>query len=312
MGYHVVEVLARRQQSLLEQESAIRKRLASEKKLERQRAYWRDLERKYHLQWQGEVAAKMARRQALPTVQNLFAWRGGVLTAGEYLRRADVPQPIFADTLRIRRLAERLVMEELASVEAAAVGYDTLAVVRRVVEQKRNELMAGRLFATVVTKPEAAKLEQFYRQHRDRYRAPERLAIREILVASRARADSLYAEIVAGSDMEVLARRHTQRQELRQGGGLWEGMGPGDSRGATIYRAALAGEGLLKPLAVPGGFAVVRVLRREPGRVLALEEVGQTLVDDYATEQMDLFIAGLWQQYAEVILIDETRVNVKN
>ena len=138
------------------------------------------------------------------------------------------------------------------------------------------------------------------------------MAIREILVASRARADSLYAEIVAGADMEVLARRHTQRQELRQGGGLWEGMGPGDSRGATIYRAALAGEGLLKPLAVPGGFAVVRVLRREPGRVLALEEVGQTLVDDYATEQMDLFIAGLWQQYAEVILIDETRVNVKN
>ncbi len=308
MGYHIVEVLARRRLPLEKQLPAIRQRLKNEKKMALQRASWRELERKYQVEWQRGVAAKLARREALPEVQNLFEWRGGALKASQYLLRGDGPKALVADTLRIRRLAEQMVMEELAGLEAVARGYDTLEVVRQVVDKKRGELMAQQLFAQVVTEPSAAELEHYFLQHRDRYRGPQRLTIQEILVATSVRADSLHAELEAGADMAVLARHFSLREDRRQNGGIWEVARSGDPHTASIYRAALAGEGLLPPIKVAGGYALVRVLEKEEGRLLDLDEAAEVLIDDYAAMRMNTFIDSLRQEYEDRIEIDTKKL----
>lgn len=175
LGYHVVKVLGRRGQSLEEQRADLKQRLETEKKLARQQTCWGQLQERYRLRWNPEVAAEMARREELPADQSLFSWQGGQLKAADYLRRAQVPQPVFSDSAQIHRLAERLAMEDLASLEARTLGYGELESIRRQLGSKRKELLGERLFelATAEGEDAAQQLRTFYEQHRDRYRDPE-------------------------------------------------------------------------------------------------------------------------------------------
>jgi hypothetical protein len=196
LGYHVIHVVARRRQVLAEQRTGIYRRLVAEKKLNLQRSFWQELVAKYKVEWRGSLAVRMARRQALPAEQDLYVWRGGSLPASEYLRRADVAQPIFADTSRIRQLAERMVLEDLAGLEAAALGYDSLATVRLKLERETKERMASMLFTAVVTKPTTEELEAFYQRHNDRYNEPlEEVARRVVDDYATARMDAFIAEL---------------------------------------------------------------------------------------------------------------------
>lgn len=172
LGYHVVKVLGRRRQSREEQRADLRRRLETEKKLARQQANWDQLQARYRLRWNPEVAARMARREELPADQALFSWQGGQLKAADYLRRAQVPQPIFSDSAQIHRLAERLVMEDMASLEARALGYGALEGIHRQLGSRRKELLGERLFELETAEGEdaAQRLRDFYEQHRDRYR----------------------------------------------------------------------------------------------------------------------------------------------
>lgn len=171
LGYHVVKVLDRRRQGLEEQRANLQQRLETEKKLARQQTTWVQLQARYRLRWNPEVAARMARREELPADQILFSWQGGQLMAADYLRRAQVPQPVFSDSAQIHRLAERLVMEDLASLEARALGYGALEGIRKQLDHRKRELLGQRLFELETAEGEdaAQRIRAFYEQHRDRY-----------------------------------------------------------------------------------------------------------------------------------------------
>ena len=307
MGHHIVKVMGRRRQSLDEQRFALERRLEREKKTEKERIFWIQLQQRYDLQWEPEIAALMAQRKELPDEQVLFRWKGGQLNAADYVRRANVPQPVFRDTARIRRLAEGLVMKELIYLEALQQGYDKLESVRWSIDKKRGELMASRLFELEFAGGDipARQLRDFYERNRERYRDYTRITIREILVDDRPLADSLHALIQNGADMSELVRRYTRRSALRDGDGIWEDVEPRDPRSAKIYRAALEGEGLLQPVKVMGGFSVIHVLEKRQGRLLELAEVEKSLREDVATAEMDAFIDRLRRLYDNEIKINE-------
>ncbi len=304
MGYHIIKVIERRRQSLQEQEPIIYRRIVAEEKLARQQVLWQQLSKKYALQWHGQIAALMAGHQVLPSVQDLYRWRGGALQASDYLRRAGVAQPVFRDTAKIRRLAERLVMAELTSLEARSAGYDTVAVVREPVERKLAELMARKLFAVQIAQPTPAQLQAFFVAHRSRYRGHEQVVVREILLDDAALADSLHALIVDGADMQQLAQRYTLRKELRQSGGYWADVEPGNPHSGAIYRLAQAGEGLLQPQRVPGGYSIIQVIAKKPGVQLEYHEAEKAILEDYTTVKMDEYIESLKTKYSVRIVLD--------
>jgi len=307
MGYHVVKVLGRRRQSLEEQRPALERRLESEKKAEKERIFWNQLRQEYGLQWNPEIAALMAQRKELPEEQVLFRWKGGRLSAADYVRRAGVAQPVFRDTIRIHRLAEGLAMMELIRLEALKRGYGRLESVRRSLARKREELMGKRLFELEVGGRQipVQQLRDFYEGNLDKYRDHTRVSIREILVDARSRADSLHALIQNGAAMGELARRFTLRSTLKGREGIWEDVEPGDPRSAKIYRVALEGEGLLPPVKVPGGYSVIQVLEKKKGRLLGFAEVEKSVREDVAAVKMDAFIHSLRRRYEEEISIDE-------
>jgi parvulin-like peptidyl-prolyl isomerase len=306
LGYHVVEVLDRRRQSLEEQRSGLVLGLENEKKWEREREVYSRIKEKYQLEWDPTIAALMAQRKELPEEQVLFRWRGGEFKAADYVREAQVPQPVFRDTARIHRLAEQMVLQELIRLEGLEAGLGELESVREGVEGKKRELMVGRLFELESSGEGGGterELRAFYEENREKYRNHPRLTIREILVQDESLADSLYSLIQNGAEMGKLARRFTRRSQMATREGVWEEVGPEDPRSATIFRRALAGEGLLPPFKVPGGYSIVEVLNKEKGKILEFAEIEAAVRADLATVRMDVFIEKLRQHFAEEIRV---------
>ncbi|NKB72374.1 MAG: hypothetical protein GKR89_35305 [Candidatus Latescibacteria bacterium] len=305
LGYHVVEVRERRQLTMEQQRVALVRHLEREGKVAREKAALAGLEEKYQLRRQPRIAGLMAQRRELPPVQILYHWQGGQLSAADYVRRAPAAQPVFSDSNRIDKMAHGLVVEDLIKLEARALGYDQLEEVRQPLQRKLEELLGRALFEQVAAQnaPSDEEMQQFYQAHRDQYRQSPGLTIREILVAERALADSLYALVQAGAAMDELARRFTRRNDMRDSGGLWRNVPPGDPRSAKLYRLAMAREGLLEPIEVPGGYAVVKVVDKAPGQPLEFAEAAESIGRDLAILAMDAFIDQLRQRYADQIEI---------
>ena len=305
LGYHVVKVLDRRRQSLEEQRSGLVLGLQNEKKWEREGEVYNRIKEKYQLEWNPNLAALMAQRRELPKEQVLFRWRGGEFKAADYVRGAQVPQPVFRDTARIHRLAEQMAMQELIRLEGLEAGLGELESVRDGVEEKKRELMVRKLFELESSREGGSQrdLRAFYEENREKYRNHPRLTIREIFVQDPSLADSLYGLIQNGAEMGELARRFTRRPSMADREGVWEEVGPEDPRSATIFRKALEGEGLLPPFKVPGGYSLVEVLGKEGGAILEFSEVEEAVRADLATVRMDRFIGQLRQRYADKIQI---------
>jgi len=307
LGYHVVKVLDRRRQSLEEQRAGLVLGLENEKKREREREVYNRIKEKYQLEWNSNLAALMAQRRQLPEEQVLFRWRGGEFKAADYVRGAQVPQPVFRDTARIHRLAEQMVMQELIRLEGLEAGLGELESVREGVEVKKRELMVRKLFELESSRGGGAERETrtFYEKNREKYRNHPRLTIREIFVQDPSLADSLYGLIQKGTEMGDLARRFTRRPQMADREGVWEEVGPKDPRSATIFKRALEGEGLLPPFKVPGGYSLVEVLSKEEGEILEFSQVEGAVRADLATVRMDRFIGQLRQRYADKIRISQ-------
>ena len=308
MGYHVVKVLMRRRQTLAEQRASIERQLLNENKRARQEAATQELHREYEFVWHGEIASLMAGRKPLPQVQNLYTWRGGQLSAADYLRRAKIEQPIFADTSRIRQLAAEMVWDDLATLAARARGYDTLQTVQKELEDRHVEVLGKRLFeieAEALRKAlDETALQTFYNAHKMRYKGSPQVDIREILVERATLADSLYQLVASGADMADLARRYSVRG-LEDG--FWPQVDPGNPRSAKVYRLAMEGSGLLAPEKVPGGHSIIRVIEKRDGQILPFEQVVKAVEGDMLTRHMDDLITRLRTDYTEIIKIDLDR-----
>lgn len=312
MGYHVVKVRQRGQLSLEQQEHAIRSFLTRRGRAILRRDLMERLQQQFDYAWHTEAAVQLARQQARTPEQAVLAsWRGGRLTVGEYRRRARGPGAVTADTSRIRKAAEKLVAEELVLLEGRNQGLDGEPGVRRQVEAAYLGALS-QAFSSALKESSAPSAEQvhtFFDIYREKYRGPDRMTIREIHVAERSTADSLYSLLLDGADMAALARSHTLRTESRKSGGLREDMDRYGSDDATVYRHALSGDGLLEPVALPtGGYSVIRVLERKPGRMLELAEVEAAVRTDLQAMVMDSLIAELRDQYSEQVTVDPYRL----
>lgn len=308
LGYHITRVEGRRQRSVEEQREALMRAVERQKRTAAMQILLEQLGRDFGLQWHSETMEAMARAgKTLSGDLILCQWQGGHLSTADYLRRLTGQKIIAPDAARIRQVAQRHVLEELAALEARRRGLDQDAELRRQIDNKRGRLLAERLFELEVEEGgiEAEQLRAFYEQNKEKYRGASSVTVREILVAERALADSLFTLAQAGADMADLARRYTLRAELAEKGGLWENVNSGDPRTASIYRTALRGEGLQAVTKVPRGYSVFEVLDKQLGPILSFAEVADPVKADMEMIAMDRFIKTLKQRYQDEIYIDE-------
>ncbi len=228
----------------------------------------------------GEGSAPEAPRAAAIVVDD------GVI---EGLRRAQIEalgRPPTAGELRAA--VERWIDDELLVREARALGLGRGdPVVRARLAARMAELHRARV---VPDAPDEAALRALYARHRDDYRLPTRLTLRQVFAAgaegsaraaARARAEAALAEAKAGGVPAAI--------DPAPGGPLLRGRRP--ARLAELYGDAFvegleelpSGEWTLRPS--PAGWHVLRVEGRASGRLLRFEEARDRLAARWVREQ---------------------------
>ncbi|MCK4591480.1 MAG: peptidyl-prolyl cis-trans isomerase, partial [Candidatus Latescibacteria bacterium] len=119
---------------------------------------------------------------------------------------------------------------------------------------------------------------EYFHTHRDDYIAPARAEVIDILLKEKKQAETILQRLKQGADMEQLAEKHSTLK--RPGEFRWKFPVVNDKRSESIFGKrfvkavfeARLGK-IIGPIEARGGYAVFKVLKREPPRRKSLSEV---------------------------------------
>lgn len=218
----------------------------------------------------------------------------------------------------LRRFARRLyALKVLLPRHAREIGIHEAEGVAKGIETTRRQALVERIRQVKVLetlKPSKEEIRSYYEAHKDIYVREERISILEILVDTRAQADSLLAAIERGGDLGELARRYSRRStRIRRAEGRIQLLRP-DKYGNLGWEAKDAEVGqVVGPVKTAQGFTVFKVLNKVPGYQQSLDEVwGRVrahLLQDQTQERFDALLVKLKDQYADQIHIYEDRLH---
>ena len=217
----------------------------------------------------------------------------------------------------LRRFARRLyALKVLLPRHAREIGIHEAERIAKGIETTRRRALVERIRQVKVLEtlnPSKEEIRAYYEAHKHLYVREERISILEILVDTRAQADSVLAAIERGSDFGELARRYSRRStRIRRAEGRIQLLRP-DKYGNLGWEAKDAGIGqIVGPVKTAQGFTVFKVLKKIPGRQQSLDEVwGRVrshLLQDLTRERFDALLVKLNDQYADQIHIWEDRL----
>lgn len=295
-GYHVVKVVDRRRVELEEQREALVHALRQRRQQEAEQALRESLAVRYKLQWHAAAALELSRlelaRNVAPADRPLYSWQSDSLTLADFVRRSPSADRALRDTAVIHRQALALVHEDLLAREAEAQGHAERPSIARALKRQREQVLGQALEARIAASIKPREAGRYFDAHRERYRDPMHLTIREILVADSTLAAKLRRR-AAQEQLAALARQYTEREGLRERGGLWEDVSPTDPRSAEIHRLGRHSNGLVGPVKVPGGYSIFVVEDRRPGDPLEWGEAASQVYRDLQSERMETLIDSL-------------------
>ena len=147
-----------------------------------------------------------------------------------------------------------------------------------------------KLMATAVATPEVgdAEVEAWHAAHPDEQRVPERVTLRQVLVATQNEAREVKRRLAKSRDpraFDAVARSQSKGPEAAVGGfmGTFErGQLPPELEAAAF---ALPEGATSEPVATPLGYHVLKVESRQPAREIPFEEARERIRDRLAREK---------------------------
>lgn len=141
------------------------------------------------------------------------------------------------------------------------------------------------------------EVEKYYQEHRDQFRKPEEVRVRQIVTKTEEEAEKLRKMILRGASFEELARKHSLGPEAQKGGDL--GYFPRGRMPPAIEEACfkLWSSHVSRVAASPYGFHLFQLVDRRPARELTLEDAGaeieRKLVEEKTREAETYYIRSL-------------------
>ena len=209
----------------------------------------------------------------------------------KYLRINSLAGEVGLTSAVLSGLFDQFLLEELLLEVARRDGLD-VGDRRRVVE-----LMIDRRVAAAV--PDAS-VEAYFREHPDEFSLPERVSIRQILVADREQASEALSRIRAGAPFEEVARDVQQGEAL----GGWEQADLTRASVPPAFAEAIfsLSEGEVSEIVEADyGFLLFEVTRHQPQEQLALERaaprIRRKLEREAADRALSELVADASQRY---------------
>ena len=214
--------------------------------------------------------------------QTLYSFSEGKIALGECLtklREAGIGGELPGGQQGVDLLEDLIVRPRLFAAAARAKGWEREPEFAEWLTRKKEWLILRTLVRaqTALQGPiSEAESRAYYQANANKFRSPEEVEIREVLMATAAQAQALREEIEQGVEMSALLNRP----------GVGSHAGPGRKGKMTLRRlfrsrypqlvdaAFTAEEGeLVGPVETHDGFAVFRVLGRKGGQILSFERV---------------------------------------
>jgi hypothetical protein len=195
-------------------------------------------------------------------------------------------------------LLERLINSRLIVQEAERIGLAELPeVVRTLGVQERDALRAAlyRRHAEGIKQPNAAKVDQIYKQEVKRYR------LKSVLIEERAVADELAARIAAGKSLETAAAELSAAGKLKQP--VDEQTAAPAKMVATIRQAVekLSPGATTPVLEVGPSFTLVKLIGYVyPDEPEVRARVADQVLEQQRAQALDTYLAGLRTQYTTI------------
>ena len=223
--------------------------------------------------------------------KTLITFNGGQWTIAEFMAkvralpvtkrpRLDSPNKLINDI-------GKMVRNEFLFREAQKRHLDRDPTVQAEVKKWRDDFTFGELWQSIVDTMTVTEKEiaDFHRTHRSRYIMPDRVHVKEILVATKKEAESLLRRIRNGESFDALARQYSLRSWAAKKGGdlgfIMEGeYGNISRRAMTMKSGEIAG-----PVLVREGYAIIQCLAHQPARPMTLEEARQKVRKDVKAEK---------------------------
>lgn len=185
--------------------------------------------------------------------------------------QADANKPAFLEAL-----IQRMLMLQHAN-ENNFLGVERVKVQ---IERARREILIGEALRRIEegARPKAADIRAEYENNKGKYTQGGKVTAAHIMVASEKEAKDLLAKLAGGEDFTELAKKYSLAPERALGGSLGE-MDGGYSKRTGLPQIieqtafsleAGAHSGVVKSIY---GWHVVKTSKKEPGKLLAFEEV---------------------------------------
>ncbi len=297
-GYSILKLADKKEVKFKQLKDEIKESLFPEAAIQKRREHSNSVRVENHLQYEAQglivfLNEQQELGQELPELSAevgktvLYRFDGGEMTLTDFvedLKRLcrSCKYPAIGDSAAWKPIADRVVLEfVLLPRIARQLGIDGDKKIIAELERSKEAFVAERLREIEVLEQvyiTEAQTREYFHTHRDDYIAPARTEVVDILLKAKKQAETTLQRLKQGADMEELAEKHSTLK--RPGEFRWKFPMVNDKRSESIFGKrfvkavfeAKLGE-ITGPIEVRNGYAVFKVLKREPPRRRSFGEV---------------------------------------
>jgi len=234
----------------------------------------------------------------LPLVSFVILGEEHSWTLGDFARELDsmpgMETPKSADPRSVRGFVARYIHLSIRQAEIERRGYMDSAEMAEYLERKGEEYLVNLTYqqeiAGKVPDPIGGDVRAWFRANREKFKEPESVDIRQIIVGTEAEANAIIQRLNEGSSTFAdLVMEKSTDEWSRAKKGIIKSYYKGEKRLGYLQDVVfdLDVDEISQPFRAPGGYAVVKVLAKYPERLMESKELGDRIREAYIAEQTE-------------------------
>jgi len=244
------------------------------------------------------------------------------VTLGDYqeimANTEGIETPKEEGTFAIERFLKSRVHAEIIAYWIEKKGYRNTDEMKQYLAERAEELMVRKLYDAEVVKkvadPTPVEVREYFDSHSQEYTEPPSVDVQHVIVPTEAMANELRQRILAGqTTLDAASEQFSISGWLKANKGIVNSYHQGEGRFAYLQEPSFTlepGE-LSQPIAAPGGFALVKVLKKYPPRPLKFEEAGEMATQAIIGERREARLTELLDQIRASVTVETLDENLQ-
>jgi len=220
---------------------------------------------------------------------------------------------------RLKGFILRKVQQDIVAYEVEKRGYKNTQEMKDYLTERAEELLVEMTYdAEVVQKvpePTGEEIKEYFRSHRADFSRPPYVDLQQLIVGTEAEANQIRQQLVAGQAKFVdLVKKHSIDEWSKAKDGIIKEYYQGERRLSYLQEPAfrLAEGEISEPVRAPGGYAIIRVLKKYPERLMDFDEVGEVVKQTVVTAAREERLMQLLDEIRGTVTIETIEKNLQH